>query len=424
MFILGSGFSRAINRLMPTLDELGHRIAIPFKKTPSFRLLPPPAQAALKADRMPGGSLEAWLSSLATPAPFLNGAERLHNAAIAQELVKEIVSEIAGSESDTLLKPMPPWLGRLVTLWDRLAPTVITFNYDTLVEHSVNGSQMPWILSPAEPDATEGITRRLLKMHGSTNWWWIPSDRVGTSVQRAPLSGRWGKPRLTTRIRGMEPFVVPPTATKSDYYDLNITRDTWASARDALQSARRLVLMGYSAPATDLTVAALLSNYANPDLPCLVVDTSPDDVVHRLHGLGLHNAAPFHHEDPIPGFTEAYEHLVSATVAKSLLPLFEGMDISPDDPVLARVAGSSHEPRLPITAIHREDGATTFVATQWQSGDNVADMACKVAEVRESIEAAARHGRRLFLEVPGLPQRAVLNIARRVFNRNWLALEA
>src|SRR5438445_10170757 len=87
VFILGAGFSKAINRLMPTLDELGHRIAIPFQKTPSFRLLPPAARAALKADRMPGGSLEAWLSSLATPAPFVDSAERLHNSAIAQELV-------------------------------------------------------------------------------------------------------------------------------------------------------------------------------------------------------------------------------------------------------------------------------------------------------------------------------------------------
>jgi hypothetical protein len=409
---------------MPTLDELGHRIAIPFKKTPSFRLLPPAAQAALKAERMPGGSLEAWLSSLATPSPFLDAAERLHNSAIAQELVKQIVSEIAGSETDTLLKTMPPWLGRLVTLWDRLAPTVITFNYDTLVEQSVNAAQIPWILWPAEEGATEGITVPLLKMHGSTNWWWIPSDRVGTSVQRAPLAGQWGKPKLSTRLRGMEPFVVPPTATKSDYYDLNITRDTWTSARDALQSARRLVLMGYSAPVNDLTVAALLSNYANPDLPCLVVDTSPDDVVRRLHDLGLHNAAPFHHADPIPGFTEDYEHRISATVAKSLLPLFDGMDISQDDPVVARVAGSGGEPRLPITEIRREDGVTTLIATTWQPGDNVADMARTVGEIRKAIEDAAHYSQRLLLEVPGQPQRAVLNIARRVFSRNWLAVEA
>lgn len=422
--ILGAGFSRAINRLMPTLDELGRRIATPFKKTPSFRLLSPAAQAALKADQMPGGSLEAWLSNLATPAPFLDAAERLHNAAIAQELVKLIVLEITGSESDALLKPMPPWLGRLVTLWDRFAATVITFNYDTLVEQAVNASQMPWILWPAEDGATEGITVPLLKMHGSTNWWWIPSDRVGTTVQRAPLAGRWDKPRLTGVIRGMEPYIVPPTASKTDFYDLSITRDAWMSARVAIQQARRLILMGYSAPVTDLTVAALLSNYANPDLTIVVVNTAPDDIVQRLHDLGLHNAAAVGGDDPIAQFTEEYEYRISATVAKSLLPLFDGLDIAQDDPVVARVAGSGHEPLLPITQVQAGDGVTTFIATKRQPGDNVTDMALKAGDARMAIEQAGEHSRRVLLDVPGQPKRAVLNIARRVLNRNWLAIEA
>src|SRR5205823_4172562 len=100
------------------------------------------------------------------------------------------------------------------------SPTIITFNYDTLVEQSVNASQMPWILSPTPIDTVQGISVPLLKMHGSTNWWWIPSDRVGTTMQPAPMAGLWGAPTLSRTVRGMEHFVVPPTATKSDYYDL------------------------------------------------------------------------------------------------------------------------------------------------------------------------------------------------------------
>ena len=76
-------------------------------------------------------------------------------------------------------------------------------------------------------------------------------------------------------------------ATKSDYYDLSVTREDWLTARESLQAASRVVLMGYSAPLTDLTVAALLGNYADPGVPCLVVDTHPDDIVRRLHDLGI-----------------------------------------------------------------------------------------------------------------------------------------
>ena len=62
---------------MPTLDELGHRIADPFRRTPSFQLLPAGAMAALLDGRMPGGNLEAWLTNLASPAPYLDQSERL-----------------------------------------------------------------------------------------------------------------------------------------------------------------------------------------------------------------------------------------------------------------------------------------------------------------------------------------------------------
>jgi len=424
VFILGAGFSKAISKLMPTLDQLGHRIAEPFQRTPSFDLLPPGAIAALKQGRMPGGSLEVWLSNLATPAPFLNEAERLHNLAMARELVALIVGEIERSERDTLKAPMPHWLARLVTLWDRLAATVITFNYDTLVEQGINAAGMPWISQPQGGEPIQGLAVPLLKMHGSTNWWWIPSDRVGTTVQPAPLAGRWSEPLESNPIAGMEHFVVPPLATKSEYYDLNITRDAWQSARESLKAASRVILMGYSAPVTDLTVASLLSSYADPDVPCLVVDTSPTDVVDRIRLLGLNAAAPFDGEEPIRRFVEQYENDVSRTVATPLLAGWNTLDVGPDDPVVARIAGSTNEPRLPITEIQTQDDATQLIAARWQSGEDVAERAIKARELKEAIEDTSRAGRRLILKVPDQADRAVLHLARRTYARNWLAVEA
>lgn len=422
VFILGAGFSKAIGTRMPTLNELGLRISLPFRRTPSFRLLPPAAKAALKASRMPGGSLEAWLSHLATPAPFLDQSERLHNAAIAQELIRLIVAEIERSEAFTLGGQMPAWLGRLVSLWDRLGATIITFNYDTLVEMAVNAAQMPWTIRTLS-DPKQGGAFSFHKMHGSINWWWIPSDRIGTTVQPAPLAGRWGDPRRSSSIPGMERFIVPPLAVKSDFYDLSVTRENWLTAREALQKASRVVLMGYSAPVTDLTVASLLSNYADPNLSCEVVNTSPDEIVGRLQGLGLKKATGLHADEPIREFTERYEDATSRKVAGSLVSLFNGMDISPDDPVVAGVSGLTHSLHLPITEIREGDGVTTFVATEAQPSDVVA-AALKVREVRDAIEKAAHGERRLMLEVPGQPRHAVLHVAARAFSRKWLFVEA
>lgn len=424
VFILGAGFSKAISEHMPTLDELGHRIASPFAKTPSFVLLPPAAKTAVSAGRLPGGSFEAWLSHLATAAPFLDTSEQLHNSAIAQELVKLLVAEIERSEAVALSAQMPYWLRRLVALWDRLDATVITFNYDTLLEQAVNASEMPWIdwqSFSAEP--VGGAAVNPLKMHGSTNWWWIPGDRGLFAVQPTPLAGRWNKPQPSLPVPGMERFIVPPLASKSDYYDLSFTRQDWMAAREALQGASRVVLMGYSAPVTDLTVASLLSNYADPDAPVVVVDNAPDDIVSRLHKLGLHRATPFQGPDPLPLFAKAYEQEISRTVADSLLAFFAEPNPTPDDPVIARVV-ASHERRLLVTAIRTQGDETVIESLEFQPNEVPLDRALKLPQLRQAIEEAARASRRLVLAVPGQPHRAVLNLAHRTWYGNWLAVEA
>ncbi len=215
VFIVGAGFSKAIGQdAMPTLDELGHRVSAPFRKTPSFNLLPAAAQDALLSDRLPGGSLEAWLSHLAVPQPFLTEPERLHNQAIAQELTELLVNEIDLSQMAAMASLAPPWLTRLVALWDRLAATVMTFNYDTLVEHAVKAARMPWHFGQLP---TELWNARFLKMHGSLGWWWIPTDRVGNTIYRDDLYGSWGDPVQAPLVGGMVRLVVAPLAAKSDY---------------------------------------------------------------------------------------------------------------------------------------------------------------------------------------------------------------
>jgi len=413
---------------MPTLDEVGLRIAGRFERTPSFTLLPLAAQGAVQAGSLPGGSLEAWLSHLATPAPFLDESERLHNSAIARELTKLLVDDIERSEFDALASTMPYWLRRLVALWDRLGATVITFNYDTLLEHAVNSSELPWIYWPNVPSELLGaVAVRPLKMHGSTNWWWTPGDRSIFAVQPVPLAGGWGNPELLPQVPGMERFVAPPMATKSDFYDLSQSRQDWMSAREALETASRIVLMGYSAPVTDLTVASLLSNYADPKVPVVVVDRSPDEIVSRLQRIGLKSATAFHDSEPIAKFVEQYEQETSANVAGPLGRFFGEVNFSPGDPVVGRVTASrsSYEiPRFLVTEIKTIHGVTAVETSEWQSGQDAYEVALKAQQLRGAIDRTAKEHKRLVLRIPGEPDRAVLHLAHRTFSRNWLSVEA
>src|SRR5437773_10082736 len=107
VFIIGAGFSKAIDHAMPTLDELGYRILKPFTATPSFKLLPAGSVAAITRGVLPSSSFDAWLSSLPAPAPLVERSELLPNAATAAEPTKLDVADIERSEALAPPHPVP-----------------------------------------------------------------------------------------------------------------------------------------------------------------------------------------------------------------------------------------------------------------------------------------------------------------------------
>jgi hypothetical protein len=176
-------------------------------------------------------------------------------------------------------------LPRLVRVAHRRRATLITFNYDPLVERvvatnllydatlrepvawtEVIGDVPNWPAGSARLAAVPAKTFRLLKLHGSSNWYWTPGDTSGVSLARRSLPGRWGQPAPYTEeerrreLPGREPFVVPPSATKSAFYRNPISRELWRQAGDALRAATRVAFLGYSLPLTDLTVANMIAS--------------------------------------------------------------------------------------------------------------------------------------------------------------------
>jgi hypothetical protein len=68
------------------------------------------------------------------------------------------------------------------------------------------------------PETRREETFRLLKLHGSLDWWWVPNDQSGSSLVRQTPPRRFEDPpqSLVPRfVPGRERFVVPSRATKS-----------------------------------------------------------------------------------------------------------------------------------------------------------------------------------------------------------------
>ncbi len=303
VFILGAGFSRAASSHMLLTDELGQAVMSHVQLGGDPRI--PPGGFA-------NGTFESWLSCLADDQPFLTPQENLENNALFLK-VSEAIAEVLGHDIQTVFAdPWPDWLPAFLRAAHFQRSTLLTFNYDTLIEGAVAtgllyewGATAPvfwaevtqdvpaWPPRPGRWAAERAETFRLLKLHGSLNWYWSPGDETGTSVARRDLPGNFGEPRSYTEgdrrreLPGRVPFVVPPAASKSTYYRNPLLRDIWKQAREALQGAAQVVVVGYSLPPTDLTVVNMLSTLRGSEASVTVVDLRAADVAGRLMELGV-----------------------------------------------------------------------------------------------------------------------------------------
>jgi hypothetical protein len=288
------------------------------------------------------GYFEQWLSRLAADQPDYSAATNAENRGVFARASEAIARMLDGAQRRTLLWPCPPWLPKLVMWFHQFQSTVITFNYDNLVEYVVLSEEIEGsdgterrrsrpidILGdlppyPPHPSRVAGPlvkTFQLLKLHGSLDWRWSPGDESVATLNRLDLTGTWEKPGLpdveevARLLPGREPFIVPPTAIKSAYYTNPITRELWSRAATALDATKLVVLMGYSLPVTDLVFTAMLRENVHAEVKgtgrqrFVVVDLNPNYVKDNLFKLGfepVHIAAEFGGDSCVADFVSAY----------------------------------------------------------------------------------------------------------------------
>jgi hypothetical protein len=311
VFVLGAGFSRAVSEHMPLTDELGRAALRALRER-----LPP----RLALEDFPAGlNFETWLSQLASEQPYLSDTENAENRSAFLLFSAAIADELGARVTDALAESYPEWLLRFVSAAHHTRAGLVTFNYDPLIEclvatptgilgdpnqygdvwEGVAWAELTGGLPARAPGAMhfadqEVQTLRLLKLHGSLNWYWRPGDTSGVSVARRSLPGHFGAPKPYTEERrrrdvpGRSPFVVPPSASKSEYYSNPITMEMWRQAAERLRNATHVVFMGYSLPVTDVTFSNMLRETLSTNTaPILVVDYMPKPVRKRLVSLGL-----------------------------------------------------------------------------------------------------------------------------------------
>lgn len=252
----------------------------------------------------PTPDVELLLSSLAVDQPFLDEATNLRNRALFVELRGWLARRIFDAQRHTLGSPIPHWLETLVQIWHEREATVITMNYDTLVESAVMSMHLDSGGDRVLPQHTYALpvpfaapgsydrygqrhTFLLCKLHGSLSWFGRTRPHqearevevwkdAFNSAERAPWED------IAHRAIGMgEPFLVPPVLVKSEHFENELIRANWSQAYLGLESASTVVIMGYSFPAGDSQMAALVGSSAR-DKDIIIVDRNGTEVQKRV----------------------------------------------------------------------------------------------------------------------------------------------
>jgi len=300
VFLLGAGFSKAVSDMMPVTNTLTALI----QKQLEDEQVPVPSSVLLDF----GVDLESWLSFLATDQPWLDRQENLRNQALFLDASRILGEALWERQNAALSATMPEWLGRLIVYWHRTRATVVTFNYDNLVEKAASevlqSVEKHFYYTALRPvpipssqsryggvvGATDVETFSLVKLHGSLDWVYSGSpDFYGEMIFSVNLVNSWDPEPSTPSAAALDKvrLIVPPTSGKNVFMSHETIRAQWRFARQQIERARRIHLIGYSLPATDMTARTMLTVSSGPPQQKgeLAVVNPDQSIMQRLTGI-------------------------------------------------------------------------------------------------------------------------------------------
>jgi hypothetical protein len=280
VFLIGAGFSKAVSTTMPLTSDL----AIEIDSLRSESRSPEWLWRDFRPDSSTG-QVEQWLTAIAEPHSYRTDREIAEAALLWIQVTERIVRAISEATHMSVAHPdaLAPWFIDLLTRWHNDHTTVITFNYDTLIE--IGYSQVdigdgqrgyyqqiwPRVARTVERPtwgSTGGArkdTLRLLKLHGSIHWQWDATSRSAESIVDVDLPANWGQREINDwwldSLDGTlgSTCVVPPIAAKTVFYESSAIARLWRRGRRALDEADRLIrdLLSDTAGLSEMSVVVV-----------------------------------------------------------------------------------------------------------------------------------------------------------------------
>jgi hypothetical protein len=149
---------------------------------------------------------------------------------------------------------------------------------DQIVSTRMYQFAMSWILSRSAPRHGPDVRRtnpRIVKLHGSINWFW-----TGTSASETIYCKILHKGEEEENIdAGLTPYIIPPVMDKNVFYNHTIIKSLWKKAKELLYNADEIYIIGFSFPQTDISVRFLFQSSLEGKQPNIYVVNKVDEVL-------------------------------------------------------------------------------------------------------------------------------------------------
>jgi len=108
-------------------------------------------------------------------------------------------------------------------------------------------------------------TYKLLKLHGSINWYYS----AATTEQIYLFSG---SKKEEKNLKDLVPVIIPPVLDKTGFFEHSTIKSMWSEGKNLLKEAKKVYIIGYSIPQTDLTVKFMLQSYIPKDCEVTIIN--------------------------------------------------------------------------------------------------------------------------------------------------------
>jgi hypothetical protein len=283
VFFLGSGFSKALDNY-PTLLELSKEITEKLSGKDSTgnhyekEILTP-----LK------DNFEHLLTYLSSDLPWKNEEQTYADRALYSKISTTIVSVFQTRAFPSIEKKAQIY-HKYQSLFDFFVMNAenidfISLNYDLLLEillqHPYNNQlkhpdeeqyeitsakmylfPMTWIglrsmlTGMTFGDDNNRVNPCIIKLHGSINWFW-----TGTSASETIYYKNLMENDVDENVSaGLIPYIIPPVMDKNAFYNHIMIKSLWKKAKELLQDADEIYIIGFSFPQTDTSVRFLFQS--------------------------------------------------------------------------------------------------------------------------------------------------------------------